>query len=265
MPAPASRRPREGALAERQLHARRVRLVRGRALVELRPSGASDHRRRAADAERASRTWPALFIAGRRPQVVLVHVLPQARPDWSNSTAEQQPRRAARRWPADEPAPGWSPIATARPSAGSAWRRARTTSASRASKVLAPRRRQAGLVDRLLRRRAQGARPGRRARRCSSARDRLRARTRRDDARGLPGCDDARPGPGRDAFHGSQSMFEKAGFEVVEVRQWNATSPPRPIMRLRSAADRSRLAQVRAQPAEHHRPSRPTRGGSPTR
>ena len=37
--------------------------------------------------------------------------------------------------------------------------------------------------------------------------------------------------PAASAFQGSQSMFEKAGFEVVEVRQWNATSPPRPIMR----------------------------------
>ncbi len=34
------------------------------------------------------------------------------------------------------------------------------------------------------------------------------------------------------AFHGTQSMFEKAGFELVEVRQWNKSSPERPIMRL---------------------------------
>lgn len=34
------------------------------------------------------------------------------------------------------------------------------------------------------------------------------------------------------AFHGVQSSFEKAGFKVVDVRRWNATSPPRPIMRL---------------------------------
>ncbi len=37
--------------------------------------------------------------------------------------------------------------------------------------------------------------------------------------------------PAASAYQGSQSMFEKAGFEVVEVRQWNAASPPRPIMR----------------------------------
>ena len=34
------------------------------------------------------------------------------------------------------------------------------------------------------------------------------------------------------AYTGTQGMFERAGFQVVEVRQWNATSPPRPIMRL---------------------------------
>ncbi len=34
------------------------------------------------------------------------------------------------------------------------------------------------------------------------------------------------------AFHGTQSMFEKAGFSVVARRQWSKTSPVRPIMRL---------------------------------
>ena len=35
-----------------------------------------------------------------------------------------------------------------------------------------------------------------------------------------------------DAYHGSQSMFEKQGFKVAEVRQWNKAAPLRPIMRL---------------------------------
>jgi GNAT superfamily N-acetyltransferase len=34
------------------------------------------------------------------------------------------------------------------------------------------------------------------------------------------------------AYTGTQAMFERAGFQVVEVRQWNESSPPRPIMRL---------------------------------
>lgn len=34
------------------------------------------------------------------------------------------------------------------------------------------------------------------------------------------------------AFHGVQSMYEKAGFTVVATRQWNRSSPIRPIMRL---------------------------------
>ncbi len=38
--------------------------------------------------------------------------------------------------------------------------------------------------------------------------------------------------PAASAFHGSQSMFEKAGFALVDVRQWNTSSPERPIMRL---------------------------------
>jgi GNAT superfamily N-acetyltransferase len=38
--------------------------------------------------------------------------------------------------------------------------------------------------------------------------------------------------PAASAYHGTLSMFERAGFEVVERRQWNATSPVRPIVRL---------------------------------
>lgn len=35
-----------------------------------------------------------------------------------------------------------------------------------------------------------------------------------------------------DAYHGPQSMFERAGFSVVATRRWNAASRPRPIVRL---------------------------------
>lgn len=38
--------------------------------------------------------------------------------------------------------------------------------------------------------------------------------------------------PAANAFHGTLSMFEAAGFDVVERRQWNRTSPVRPIVRL---------------------------------
>ena len=34
------------------------------------------------------------------------------------------------------------------------------------------------------------------------------------------------------AYAGSQGMFERARFTVADVRQWSATSPQRPIMRL---------------------------------
>jgi GNAT superfamily N-acetyltransferase len=38
--------------------------------------------------------------------------------------------------------------------------------------------------------------------------------------------------PAANAYHGALSMFERAGFDVVERRQWNAVSPLRPIVRL---------------------------------
>ena len=38
--------------------------------------------------------------------------------------------------------------------------------------------------------------------------------------------------PPANAYHGTLAMFERAGFEVVERRQWNATTPVRPIVRL---------------------------------
>ncbi len=37
--------------------------------------------------------------------------------------------------------------------------------------------------------------------------------------------------PSANAFHGTQSMFERAGFKVVATRQWSKTTPVRPIMR----------------------------------
>jgi GNAT superfamily N-acetyltransferase len=37
---------------------------------------------------------------------------------------------------------------------------------------------------------------------------------------------------GAAAYVGTQAMFERAGFAVVELRRWNETAPPRPIMRL---------------------------------
>ena len=38
--------------------------------------------------------------------------------------------------------------------------------------------------------------------------------------------------PSANAFKGTLSMFERAGFEVVERRQANADSLPRPVVRL---------------------------------
>lgn len=38
--------------------------------------------------------------------------------------------------------------------------------------------------------------------------------------------------PAANAFHGTLSMFERAGFRVVARRQWNDSTPVRPIVRL---------------------------------
>jgi len=35
-----------------------------------------------------------------------------------------------------------------------------------------------------------------------------------------------------DVYRGTLAMFERAGFTVVERRQWNASTPVRPIVRL---------------------------------
>jgi GNAT superfamily N-acetyltransferase len=37
--------------------------------------------------------------------------------------------------------------------------------------------------------------------------------------------------PSAEVFKGTVSMYERAGFKVVERRQWNATTPVRPIVR----------------------------------
>ena len=38
--------------------------------------------------------------------------------------------------------------------------------------------------------------------------------------------------PSSAAYVGTQAMFERAGFTVAELRSWDSSSPPRPIMRL---------------------------------
>ena len=43
-----------------------------------------------------------------------------------------------------------------------------------------------------------------------------------------------------EVFKGTVSMFERAGFKVVERRQWNATTPVRPIVRRGIRASRTR-------------------------
>jgi GNAT superfamily N-acetyltransferase len=43
--------------------------------------------------------------------------------------------------------------------------------------------------------------------------------------------------PAATAYRGTLAMFERAGFTVVDRRQWNASTPVRPIVRLSLAID----------------------------
>ena len=54
-----------------------------------------------------------------------------------------------------------------------------------------------------------------------------------------------RIGPG-DVYKGTVSMFTRAGFKVIERRQWNATTPVRPIVRRAIRPARGGRGSVRA-------------------
>lgn len=47
------------------------------------------------------------------------------------------------------------------------------------------------------------------------------------------------------AYHGTLGMFERAGFKVIERRQWNTTSPVRPIVRLDLESTKARGTAAR--------------------
>ena len=95
-----------------------------------------------------------------------------------------------------------------------------------------PARRCPRLVDRLLRRLAAVS-PARVSRRPSSTRAIEYARSH--GATTLEAYPVEVPTgeriPAANAYHGTLTMFERAGFTVVERRQWNATTPVRPIVR----------------------------------
>ena len=124
-----------------------------------------------------------------------------------------------------------------------------------------PGRRHARLVDRVLRGLAQDPRVRASPPRCLRPRSTMPASPRRDDARGVSGRCLGRRVPAADAFHGTLAMFERAGFTVVERRQWNPTTPVRPIVRLELAPGRAKRARAssltaRFRPCLRH-PSRP--------
>ena len=153
--------------------------------------------------------------------------------DWTNSTAEEN-RAVLTRAAEDERADGRAPGLVAYDGeAAVGWVSVGPRERLRAPDLLqGPRagRRRAGLVDRVLRRRAPVARPGRRERapRCRGG---LCPRPRRDDLLeaypvDVPTGDRI---PSANVYHGTLAMFERAGFEVVAERL--APARPAPVHR----------------------------------
>jgi GNAT superfamily N-acetyltransferase len=117
------------------------------------------------------------------------------------------------------------------PSAGSASRRARTTAAD-TSKILAPIDDTPvwSIVCFVVSRKVRGERVA------AALLDAAIEYARAHGATTLEGypvdTGDGRV-PAANAFHGTLGMFERAGFTEVERRQWNRSTPVRPIVRLR--------------------------------
>jgi GNAT superfamily N-acetyltransferase len=66
--------------------------------------------------------------------------------------------------------------------------------------------------------------------------------------------------PAANAFHGTLAMFERAGFVVVERRQWNPSTPVRPIVRLelgRDPATRPKARRWKGRPSAARQSGRP--------
>ena len=98
------------------------------------------------------------------------------------------------------------------------------------SKALAPLDDKAGVVDRVLRRRPQVARPGLAAALLEAAIDYARDHGATTlEAYPVDIADGARI-PSANAFHGTLSMFERAGFKVVARRKGSPNATPRPIV-----------------------------------
>ena len=102
-----------------------------------------------------------------------------------------------------------------------------------------PARRRPGLVDRVLRRRAEVARAGRRRRAARAPPSTTPATTARRCSRRTRSTSPRASGsPRRARSRARSAMFERAGFKVVARRQGSPNATPRPIVR-----DRSGLAR----------------------
>ena len=172
--------------------------------------------------------------AGWRPEVVLVRVLPGARHGLHQGQAGRQsrgPREGRQDRCAQGPCAGSHRVPRRRGDRLGQPRAARGLRAPRALEGARPRRREAGLVDRVLRGRPPGARPGRGERRCWPRRSTTRATTARRCSRLIRSTSTGERIPSANAYTGTLSMFERAGFKEVERRQANSSVRPRPIVR----------------------------------
>ena len=194
--------------------------------------------------------------------MVLVRVLPVPRPRLVQLDGGREPggargpRRDDRWPPGPRRLPGRPRRRLGQPRAARGLRAAGHLEDPRAG------RRHARLVDRLLRRLAASSRGQGVAAALLDAADRLRREpTARRRSRPIRSTPTGERIPAANAYHGTLAMFERAGFTVVERRQWNATTPVRPIVRLAlcqrrvgrpamSRADLRHLSRIR-----HRRPS----------
>ena len=169
---------------------------------------------------------------GRRPEVVLVHLLPVPRPGLDEFDGGRRTARRSRRWrSATTLAPGllayrgWPRRRLGEPRAARGLRAADLLEDPGAG------RRHAGLVDRLLRRVASGARPGRGAARSSTPPSTTPGSTARRPWRPIRSTRADGRVPPANAYHGTLSMFERGrvrGRRAAAVERLDAGPPDRP-------------------------------------
>ena len=151
--------------------------------------------------------------------------------DWSNATAAENRKVLQTAAKEQDHAPG---LVAYEDDAVVGWVSLGSPRGLRAARLLQgprPAGRQGRLVDRVLRRRPQVARPGLGRALLDAAIDYARDHGATTlEAYPVDIADGARI-PSANAFHGTLGMFERAGFKVVARRKGSPNATPRPIVR----------------------------------